>query len=350
MKVRTSVDRRDAGARRRCSALIISSARHGQHRASRRSRWRSSPTSASFQDRSFNQLANKGRITVGKELGIQTRVYVTKIGGGADPEPARRQRERGYNLIFGVGFLIFDRARTRSRRRFPNAAVRGRRPAVRARTRSKPKNATGIVVRRARGRLPRRLPRRPARSKRAGRAADHQRGRREQRAGDREVHQRLHPGREEGEPEDQGAHRTTRTTRPSPTRRSARRRRSARSSRARRSIFQVAGGCGLGALAAAKESGIWGIGVDADQVYLGPHMLTSALKRVDVAVVDLTKLAEGGKLKGGTDFIYNLKNNGVGLGTVEPEGAEGDRRQDATRSASRSARARSRSSRSCKFK
>ncbi|HYX83500.1 MAG TPA: BMP family ABC transporter substrate-binding protein, partial [Gaiellales bacterium] len=30
-------------------------------------------------------------------------------------------------------------------------------------------------------------------------------------------------------------------------------------------VFQVAGGCGLGALAAAKEKGVWGIGVDADQ-------------------------------------------------------------------------------------
>src|SRR5204863_8133842 len=29
-------------------------------------------------------------------------------------------------------------------------------------------------------------------------------------------------------------------------------------------IFQVAGGCGLGALDAAKEKGVWGIGVDAD--------------------------------------------------------------------------------------
>ena len=39
-------------------------------------------------------------------------------------------------------------------------------------------------------------------------------------------------------------------------------------------VFQVAGGCGLGALDAAKTKGVWGIGVDADQAYLGvahPH-------------------------------------------------------------------------------
>ena len=40
-------------------------------------------------------------------------------------------------------------------------------------------------------------------------------------------------------------------------------------------VFQVAGGCGLGALDAAKEKSVWGVGVDADQGYLGtvrPHL------------------------------------------------------------------------------
>ncbi len=36
-----------------------------------------------------------------------------------------------------------------------------------------------------------------------------------------------------------------------------------------RAIFQVAGGCGLGAISAAQGAKIWGIGVDADQRYLG---------------------------------------------------------------------------------
>ena len=51
-------------------------------------------------------------------------------------------------------------------------------------------------------------------------------------------------------------------------------------------VFQVAGGCGLGALDAAKEKGVQGIGVDADQAYLGEQIMTSALKKVDVAVYD----------------------------------------------------------------
>jgi basic membrane protein A len=42
-------------------------------------------------------------------------------------------------------------------------------------------------------------------------------------------------------------------------------------------IFNVAGGCGFGALEAARERGTWGVGVDVDQSYLGPHILTSAV-------------------------------------------------------------------------
>ena len=54
-------------------------------------------------------------------------------------------------------------------------------------------------------------------------------------------------------------------------------------------VFQVAGQCGLGALSAAKEKNVWGIGVDADQLsYLGTHILTSALKKVDNAVFQST--------------------------------------------------------------
>src|ERR671919_30449 len=41
-------------------------------------------------------------------------------------------------------------------------------------------------------------------------------------------------------------------------------------------VFQVAGGCGLGALDAANEKNVWGIGVDADQAHLGDHVLTSS--------------------------------------------------------------------------
>ena len=57
---------------------------------------------------------------------------------------------------------------------------------------------------------------------------------------------------------------------------------------------QVAGGCGLGALDAARERKVWGIGVDADQSFLGPHILTSATKKVDRAVFLAIKSVQDG--------------------------------------------------------
>jgi basic membrane protein A len=79
-------------------------------------------------------------------------------------------------------------------------------------------------------------------------------------------------------------------------------------------VFQVAGGCGLGALDAAKSEGVWGIGVDRDQAFLGAHILTSAVKRVDQSVFLTAKAVKEGKFKGGTDAKFNLKNLGVGIG------------------------------------
>jgi basic membrane protein A len=85
-------------------------------------------------------------------------------------------------------------------------------------------------------------------------------------------------------------------------------------------VFQVAGGCGLGALDAAKEKGVQGIGVDADQGYLGEHVLTSALKKVDVAVYNAIKRAQEGRFEGGTDVIATVENGGVGLGKISAAG------------------------------
>jgi basic membrane protein A len=85
-----------------------------------------------------------------------------------------------------------------------------------------------------------------------------------------------------------------------------------------RVIFQVAGGCGLGALDAAREKGRWGIGVDKDQSNLGAHILTSAVKRVDTAVFLTAASAKNGTFKGGVDAVFNLRNNGVAVGKISP--------------------------------
>ena len=88
-------------------------------------------------------------------------------------------------------------------------------------------------------------------------------------------------------------------------------------------VFQVAGGCGLGALDAAKEKQVWGVGVDADQGFLGPHILTSALKGVDEAVFLSIKDAKDGQFKGGLDAVYGLEQKGVGLGKFSPKAPKG---------------------------
>jgi basic membrane protein A and related proteins len=85
-------------------------------------------------------------------------------------------------------------------------------------------------------------------------------------------------------------------------------------------VFAVAGQCGLGALDAAKEKGLQGIGVDADQGYLGDHIMTSALKKVDVAVFDTIKQVQDGSFEGGADGIFDIKNNGVGVGKFNSVG------------------------------
>jgi basic membrane protein A and related proteins len=83
-------------------------------------------------------------------------------------------------------------------------------------------------------------------------------------------------------------------------------------------VFQVAGGCGLGALDAAKEKQVWGIGVDADQAFLGPHVLTSAQKKVDVAVFETIKAVSDDAFQGGQDAVFDIKSGGVGLGKTSP--------------------------------
>ena len=84
-------------------------------------------------------------------------------------------------------------------------------------------------------------------------------------------------------------------------------------------VFQVAGGCGLGALSAARDERVWGIGVDGDQSFLGPHVLTSALKGVDSAVFLTIKSVEDGDFVGGKNVVFGIDQDGVGLGTLSPK-------------------------------
>jgi len=89
-------------------------------------------------------------------------------------------------------------------------------------------------------------------------------------------------------------------------------------------VFQVAGGCGLGALSAAQDERVWGIGVDADQSFLGPHVLTSALKGVDSAVFLTIEALQDGTFQGGKNVDFGIDQDGVGLGKVSPKANKQD--------------------------
>ena len=80
-------------------------------------------------------------------------------------------------------------------------------------------------------------------------------------------------------------------------------------------IFQVAGGCGIGALDAADQNHVYGIGVDNDQSSVHTSVITSALKRVDTAVYTVIKDTEDGQYTNNVPK-FDLVHDGVGYGTV----------------------------------
>ncbi|WP_112321846.1 BMP family lipoprotein [Oceanibium sediminis] len=82
-------------------------------------------------------------------------------------------------------------------------------------------------------------------------------------------------------------------------------------------VYHAAGGTGRGVLQAAADNGVMGIGVDANQNYLHPgSVLTSMLKRVDVAVYDAFKAAQQGKFEPGLE-VWGVAEEGVGYAVDE---------------------------------
>ena len=72
-------------------------------------------------------------------------------------------------------------------------------------------------------------------------------------------------------------------------------------------VFQVAGQCGLGALDAACQEGVFAIGVDADQSFAGDCVVTSALKPLELAVFETIKSAQEGAFEGGTNRFFGIE-------------------------------------------
>ena len=76
-------------------------------------------------------------------------------------------------------------------------------------------------------------------------------------------------------------------------------------------VFQVAGGCGLGALQAAGQAKVYSFGVDADQKDADKSVIASALKKVDVAVYDAIKAVVDNQFKAG-ESRFSLQNDATG--------------------------------------
>lgn len=93
-------------------------------------------------------------------------------------------------------------------------------------------------------------------------------------------------------------------------------------------IFHAAGGTGNGMIKEARERSEkgdtrWAIGVDKDQFADGSYgsgsaVLTSMMKRVDVAAYDMAKAVKEGNFPGGKVLVFSVRNKGVGIPAKNP--------------------------------
>jgi basic membrane lipoprotein Med (substrate-binding protein (PBP1-ABC) superfamily)/DNA-binding SARP family transcriptional activator len=91
-------------------------------------------------------------------------------------------------------------------------------------------------------------------------------------------------------------------------------------------VFAAAGRCSLGALSSAAIRRVWAVGVDADQSYLGDHVLVSTVKRYDQAAFHAIRSFAQGTLRGGTVRL-GLRDEAVGIAGIGPTVAEPIRRR-----------------------
>ena len=278
----------------------------------------------SLQDRSFNQLANEGRKAIGKKLGIQTRVYETHAESERIPNMLAASKA-GYNLVFAVGFLNYN-ALNAVAPRFQKLQYAGIDQDYALFTK-KPKNATGVIfAEQEAGYLVGYVAglwetRHPVKGKMvvggvgANKVPAIVRFLAGYRAGVHKANKKIKVLIDyANDPTfaDQAKCKETTLN---------------HIGKGSRVEFEAAGACGLGGLSAAKQKHIWGIGVDADQSFLGKHILTSATKHVDVAVFNTIKQfkANPSGFKAGFNVNYTLKNNGVGYGKLSSALSKADR-------------------------
>jgi basic membrane protein A and related proteins len=262
-----------------------------------------------LNDRGFNQLAYQGLKRAKRELGIRSRVVESQSAADYVPNYAALARQN-FDLIIGVGFAQGDAIDTAATQ-FPNTKF-----AIidvdQSGLKHKPTNVVGLLFK----------------EQEVGYLAGYLAGLTQKRAGGRDVIGSVGGFKEP--PVDRfiaGYQAGAREALPGITTLNgyssnwddqAKCKEIALRQIARGAgiVFQVAGECGLGALSAAKEESVWGIGVDADQSFLGPFVLTSALKRVDAAVFQTIRSVVDDRWEGGRNLTFGLEQDGVGLGKI----------------------------------
>jgi basic membrane protein A len=251
-----------------------------------------------LDDRSFNFLANEGLTRAEEELGVEGRVVISRANSDYVPNLSSLAQQ-DYDLVIGVGFLMAEAIETVANR-FPDVNF-GIIDFSQAAMESTPTNVRGLLFKEQEaGYL---VGSNPTISSVGGQKIP---------PVDRYI-AGYQAGAKAANPEittlngysqdfvDQAKCKEIALN---------------QISRGSTVVFQVAGQCGLGALNAAQEQNVGGIGVDADQGFLGEHILTSALKKVDVAVFQTVQEVQDGSFSGGSDTVFDVASGGVGLGEV----------------------------------
>ena len=268
-----------------------------------------------LDDKSFNFLANKGLSQAKVKLGVQGRVYISKSNADYVPNLAAAATRYRANLVIGVGFLMAD-AIAAVAKRYPNtkfAIIDYSAPTLKG----KPKNVRGLLfAEQQAGYLVGVAAAAVTKSKVVGSVggmkippvdryiAGYQYGAKQSKGGMTTLNGYSAEFQAQDKCKELALNQLEQDA---------------------DVIFAVAGACGLGALSAAKDKGKWGIGVDADQAYIGTHILTSALKKVDAAVFNTISTVKSRTFVGGKNTIFTVKNGGVGYGRISTKAPAGVR-------------------------
>jgi basic membrane protein A and related proteins len=267
-----------------------------------------------LNDHGFNHLAYLGLLRAEKELGIQGRVLTSSSGADYLPNLTTLARD-GYNLIVPVGFLMAQ-ATDQVAKGFPNSKF-AMVDSDATQEPGDPKNIEGLLFE----------------EQQAGYLAGYLAGLYAKQHGYKTISsvggQKIPPvdhyiagyqaGAKAADPGIQTLNNYSQDFTDQTKCKEAALNQIAQGSKV---VFQVAGGCGLGALSAAQQKGVQGIGVDADQAYLGSYILTSAEKKVDVAVFNAIKAAMHGQFTAGGNVTNNIANGGIGYGKIGPAGTQ----------------------------